>query len=98
LKKSKTDNDAPRRTKLLIDNELPQLATSTTDRANKEPSLAIPNSANVEPIREQLLRDRDDPNWKKSKTATEAPMRDVPNRERVDPRRTMLLRDREDPS
>jgi hypothetical protein len=51
---------------LLRDIELPSLKKSTTDRENKEPSLATPITARVDPIRAILLRDNDEPTWELS--------------------------------
>jgi hypothetical protein len=56
------------RTKLLSDRELPTAATSITDRENRDPSLAMPNSDTEEPTRSTLLNARLAPSSKKSKT------------------------------
>jgi hypothetical protein len=42
-----------------------------------------------------LLKDKVDPSWNKSSTASELPMREMPSTEKVEPIRLKLLRDKE---
>jgi hypothetical protein len=90
--------EEPRRAKLLSDSALPTFVTSMTDRENKEPSRAIPNTATVDPTRAMPRSDSEDPNWKKSKTDTDAPSRATPSTEIAAPRRAILLKASDEPS
>jgi hypothetical protein len=57
-----TERDAPIRPKLLSDNELPKIETSTSDSA--APIRAIPNKDTEEPSREKLLKEIELPIWR----------------------------------
>jgi hypothetical protein len=63
------------REKLRSAKELPMQDTSITESEKSEPSLAKPSTATEDPIRAQLLSDREAPKWNKSKTDTVAPKR-----------------------
>jgi len=58
---SKTDRDAPRRTKLLIDIEDPRAVISITDRANSDPNRATPKTDREAPKRTTLRTAIDEP-------------------------------------
>jgi len=75
LKLSKTDTEAPKRQKLLRDNEEPRLVTSITDSENSEPNLATPNTDNEHPSRTTLLSDSEEPRCEQSNTERALPKR-----------------------
>jgi len=52
----------------------------------------------LDPIREKLRRDSDEPSDTKSKTETELPKRNCEKTAKFDPKRPKLRRDKEDPT
>lgn len=63
-----------------------------------EPTTPEPKSETEAPSRAKLRRESEDPNCKKSSTATDAPRLDTPTTEKAEPNLAKLRRDSEEPS
>jgi hypothetical protein len=68
---------------------------SKTDR--EEPSRAIPYTDIEDPMRINVLRDKEEAKCTKSNTDKEEPRRDMPYTDKLEPKRAKVLNDNEAP-
>jgi hypothetical protein len=71
--------------------------TDIEDPTTVLPKRATPKSDTDDPMREKLLRERDDPRVKKSSKDNVDPIRETPQSENADPRRAKERKDMDDP-